>query len=159
MLQHQSTDETLGRQRQHQQGLPSSKELGALLQDSLYESTGLAATYTGESLETVASMTHRSHLTFEGKQNGAWRLRWEDGFESRLRATPEVGESPRRLLTDMLYRILRRWSVRQPDLGPLMVGTATAEEPAWMSGTPKTMSAALNVDAHLVEISLSFEQP
>ena len=138
-------------------GLPSSKELGALLQDSLYESSGLTATYAGEDLKSLTTLTHRSHLPFEGRHAGTWRIRWEDGIEDRLRDAQGLGESPRQMLTDMLYSILRRWSVRQPDLGPLMVGGASAEEPAWMKQETRNVSAALNVGANLVEISLSFK--
>ena len=135
--------------------LPSSRELGALFQDALYERTGLQAVYSGNALNGIAALDRQTWIPFEGGFCGAWRLRWDSSLAPELAATALPGTRVNELMAEILEASLRRWSVRQQSLGPLIMGSAQAGPPNGLGPDPGAVSsAALNVDGRLMELCL-----
>lgn len=135
--------------------LPTSRELGALFQDALYERSGLQAIYTGAALTGIAVLDKQSWIPFEGNFSGAGRLRWDSALNPVIASTVPNGVAVGELMADILEASMRRWSIRQQSLGPLMMGASQDRPPTGLGPNPgPSQSASLSVRDILVEVCL-----
>jgi hypothetical protein len=143
-------------------GVPASRELGALLQDELAQSTGLSARWAAESLQGNRAVLAQWTVPFgsDGGQAGRFILRWAPALQNHLAARLGVAAARPEFMGMVLRGTATRWTQLQAQGHGARVSLLAAPDPeaAAASARPQRQCAALLLDGHVLELTFELDQ-
>lgn len=142
--------------------MPSSRQLGTLLQDEIALGTGLAARWTADKVQGNRHGLARWTVPFsvEAGQQGRFILRWQPALQQHLAGRLGAVASRPEFLGSLLRATAGRWANQQPSRGHgglRLLPSGDAESPTEDLRNVSS-SAALLLDGHVLEIVFELDQ-
>ena len=141
---------------------PSSRELGAFLQDELAQATGLSARWAAETLQGNRAALAQWTVPFGSELGhiGRFILRWSPELQSHLATRLGVAAARPEFMGMVLRGTAARWTGLQAreGLGRLSLQSSPDPEAGEASVRPERSCAALLMDGHVLELTFELEQ-
>jgi hypothetical protein len=142
--------------------LPSSRELGALLQDEMAQATGLSARWAAESLMGNRSALAQWTVPFGSDEGhlGRFILRWTPELQGHLAARLGVAAARPEFMGMVLRGTASRWAGLQASQGLNGLSLQASPEPedSAPAARPQRCCAALLLDGHVLELTFELDQ-
>lgn len=142
--------------------MPSSRQLGTLLQDEIALSTGLAARWTADKVQGNRGGMARWTVPFnaDAGSQGRFILRWDPELQKHLSHRLGAIAARPEFLGSLLRATAGRWVNKQPlqGLGGVRLQPSAEPETAAEPLRSLSSSAALLLDGHVLEIVFELDQ-